>query len=550
MNASTTPMQVPVLIAGGGVAGLSAALFLLQQGITPLLIERRRGTSIHPRARGFDIRTMELYRGIGLHESIREAGKTLAPAWGIHSGESLAAAIPKKLKKKKHNPQQLFGVKSLGAMSPEAGARCTQDLSEPVLLAAAQQRGADIHFNTELIAFQQHPDYVQATLRHRDTGEVMEVKASYMIAADGARSFVRETLQAPVSGKGPQGHLLNIYFEAPLGDFVRGREFSIMLIRRPGIRGMLTAINNSDRWVFHLSYDPAQADQYTIPHVTSILQSMIGLPDIPVRVLSILPWQPTTRVVNEMQHGRIFIAGDAAHTMTPYGGKGANSGIQDVHNLAWKLAAVLRGEATPILLTSYSPERQPVGLQAALFSGSRADEYGLLSMKKMNMTGMITNIMRIKLAEGMGMQKTVNRLIMKQLAGLAGLPDYRYQSAAIISNGNHSQISLNGQPGTRLPHAWIRQGQEKISTLDLAGTRFFLLTGSDNESWKHAAAEAPIALDIHAIDLIDTTKTVEALFGIASDGALLVRPDGFVAWQCMHFSDELNQVLKKILGFI
>src|ERR1044072_642102 len=149
MDQQRTVIHTPVLIAGGGIAGLSAALFLLQQGITPLLVEKHRSTSIHPRARGFDARTMELYRSLQLSDAIREAGKANEAAWGIYSSSSLAEALRKIKPNKRKTPEKLLGIENIKILSPEWAARCTQDLSEPVLLAAAKQRGAQLLFHTE-----------------------------------------------------------------------------------------------------------------------------------------------------------------------------------------------------------------------------------------------------------------------------------------------------------------------------------------------------------------------------------------------------------------
>jgi putative polyketide hydroxylase len=560
-----TDLQVPVLIAGGGVVGLSAALFLLNQGIIPLLVERHRGTSIHPRARGFDTRTMELYRELGINESIREAGKALAPAWGIHTGSSLATVIGKKKRKKKKSPVNMFGMSPLVALSPDTGARCTQDLSEPVLLDAALKRGADIRFNTELVSFTQDDDAVTAIMLDRETGKEWTVQSQYLIAADGAKSQVRETLQAATIGRGPISDLLNIYFEADLGDFIRDREFSIFIIKEPGLHGMLTAINNSDRWVFHLHYNTAdgeKSEDYTKLRVTSILQKVIGLPDIAIRIISILPWQPTIKVVKEMQHGRIFLAGDAAHVMTPYGGKGANTGIQDAHNIAWKLAAVMRGIASPGLLHTYTEERQPVGLVNALHSGEWADENGLIKKNVVNVLGLVSSFTTAKVAAMLGLEKLCQRISMKRIANLVGLPDYQYPTYQPSAHNPQSPApvyrkakSLTASPGTRIPHIWVEYKNQRISTLDLPGKEFVLYTGTDNPHWRQAATDIrrdlKIPLAIYSIgvnaDLIYTADKLTNVLGISEKGAILVRPDGFVAWRSKDASNDLGTIMKQIL---
>jgi 2-polyprenyl-6-methoxyphenol hydroxylase-like FAD-dependent oxidoreductase len=508
--------KTDVLIVGGGVVGLSAALFLLQQGIQPLLVERHKGTSIHPRARGFDVRTMELYRELGLGEAIREAGKALAPAWGILKDVTLAAAMEKRKPSRKKGPEHLFSV--IQELSPVTGARCTQDLSEPVLLAAAKERGAVVRYYTELVSFTQDATGVSAVLRNRDSGEDEQVRASYLIAADGAKSPVRTALHAATVGRGPLSDLLNIYFEAPLGEYVRGKEFSILLVKRDGLRGMLTAINNDDKWVFHLH--SGDAADLTEERIIPILREVIGIPGISVRIISLLPWQPTIRVVTAMHHGRVFLAGDAAHVMTPYGGKGANTGIQDAHNLAWKLAAVLKGRAAPALLETYSRERQRVGLRNAIRSGKWADENGLLKKSVPVVMGMIGWVLVMRILRLIGLKTLSRCAALRGLGDLVGLPVYRYSGEV------------------RLPHLWIKSN---ISTLDLLGGGFVLITGEEDALWKEAAG---------ALENI-TVRSIGALrkkLGIHADGAVLVRPDGFVACRVPRMVDDPVVFLQRELG--
>ena len=539
-----TTRQVPVIIIGGGISGLSAALFLLKQDLIPLVIERHKGTSIHPRARGFDVRTMELYRELQLSDAIREAGKALAPAWGIRTGSSLATYLEnKKPKERVKSPIQLKGLEYLMEQTPEAGARCTQDLSEPVLLQGARERGAEILFNTEMLSFSQDEQGVTAVIRNRETGAEQTIRAVYMIAADGAKSGIRDTLQAQTTGKGALGNLLNIYFDADLAVLVRGREFSLLRIDEPDIKGLLTSINNSDRWVFHLHYDPAKGERpenFTEEVLITVLKKVIGFPDVKIRIISILPWQPTVRVVTEMKHRRVFLAGDAAHTMTPYGGKGANSGVQDVHNLAWKLAFVIHGKASPALLETYSKERQPIGLHYSIQSGNMADANGLIKKVMLKFLWAFASVMAVSFLR---LQKLFPDFAMKQLGELLGLPEYHYYSAAILqeeqADGYVKSGPLKAQPGTRFPHLWIDRDDRQISTLDLLGKDFVLFTGADNQLWKKAAAVTGIP--------IYSLPGKEAALEIEATGAVLVRPDGFVAWRCEEQPPAPVTALKEVI---
>lgn len=535
---------------------MSAALFLLQQGIAPLLVEKHKGTSIHPRARGFDIRTMELYRELRLADAIRNAGRALEHAWGIHSSTSLAAAL-KKMKPRKLTPAKVLGLEKIMTLSPEEGARCTQDLAEPVLLAAARDRGAQLAFHTELVSFTQDAEGVTAIIRNRDTNATQTIRAAYMIAADGAKSPVREALQAPVTGRGAIASLLNIYFEADLAAAVHNKRFSLVIIKTPRHKGLLAAINNSNRWVLHLHYSPEageKASDFTEEKMIPILQELLGMPELPIRIISMLPWQPTVKVVNNMQHGRVFLAGDAAHVMTPYGGKGANSGIQDGHNLAWKLAAVLKGQAAPSLLATYSAERQPVGLRNAIQSGLWADEDGLLKRNFLNIFGIIATVTGAKITAFLGLHKASHRLSIRYVAGLVGLPNYQYTGAAVpgsaLPAAGYRQVrALNGEPGTRMPHMWVQYKEQRISTLDLLGKGFVLFTGTDNAAWLHAAAGIPVP--VYSIGkqgaLVFTERAVEDVAGISATGALLVRPDGFVAWRCATAPADAVQALQNAI---
>lgn len=554
-------VHVPVLIIGGGIVGLSASLFLSHLGIRSLLVERHPGTSIHPRARGFNGRTMELYRGLGIDEEIRAAGAELSASYGIYKGATLSEVIGKK--KRGKGDTKRAGMPGGGPggiiswISPVAGARGTQDLVEPVLLAAARQRQptADLRFNTECSSFEQSPTEVTATIVDRASGSETTIHATYAIGADGANSRVRQTLNIPITGPGLLGNLINVLFEADLKQFVDRREFSICLIDNPSkkVRGLFTSINNSNIWVFHISHDPTaegdSVDTYTPSHCTALIKLALGMPEIDIKIKSILPWESAVRVASTLQKDRIFLAGDAAHQMPPWGGQGANSGVADVHNLSWKLALVLNDRADPTLLETYTSERLPVDKLVAEESGAASDEYGILALTYTSMVRFIPKIPRIL---GYG---------------------YSYNDSRAVIPETHFQIpwapfawvfDLIGRPGTRVPHLWLeRQSnpQQKISTLDLCGKEFVLLAGSDGTAWRDAATTVSkktdlITIDAYCVggldgDIIDAKHQWEYAAGISATGALLIRPDGFVAWRVYQIQknpeERLEEVMKKIL---
>ena len=485
---------------------------------------------------------MEIYRGIGICEAVREAGASLAPSVGIHSGTSLREVIEPKPRSEKRRKLPFAGL--MEGTSPEAGQFGAQDVVEPVLLSAAKGRGGDVRFYTECIGVEQDATRVVAKLRDRETGKEYELTADYLIAADGANSPIREQLGIQRTGEGALGNLLNILFTAPLGPFVKDREFSICQINTPEISGLFTAINNSDRWVFHLWYDAKKGEKpedFPKERCVEVLHKALGMDDIEIEVKSILPWQASVRVAEREQVGRVFLAGDSAHQMPPYAGQGANSGISDVHNLSWKLAAVLNKQASPALLETYEAERLPVGKAAAEASGNAADERGLLYMRK-DVKTVVGLARRIHLMSGFGYFYDGRGIVEESAGPLGGLSWKPWTISSIF-------LSLDGRPGSRAPHVWVEKDGKRISTLDLFGKGFVLLAGSDGQKWVGAAKSIAGSLNGMELvayrvgpvgDVVDADRKWEAAAGVSSRGAILVRPDGFVAWRERRMPNDVE----------
>lgn len=524
--------QVPILIIGGGVVGLSASLCLSQYGINSLVIERHSGTSIHPRARGVNARTMELFRHLGIEGLVHEAGASISVSKGIYSGSSLKEVIEAKPRTEGERKFPLVGL--FASVSPVNGTFVTQDMLEPVLVDAVRKRGREVTFYTECLKVEQDGDGVTATLKDRESGVISAVRADYLIAADGAKSPIRTQLNVPTTGRGDMGHLLNILFHADLKSLVHQREFSLCRIERPEVCGLFTSINNSDRWVFHLSYDPSKgekASDFTPERCKELLRIALGMPDIEIDIKSILPWEPSVRIAERLQNGRIFLAGDAAHQMPPWGGQGANSGIADAYNLTWKLAAVLKGHASKTLLETYDVERIPVGREAAEASASGADEKGIISAK-LNLAFAVGFLRKIPLISGFGYCYKSKAICVEDTSPLGGLTWRPWTLPSLF-------LSIDGRPGRRAPHIWVENQGKRISTLDLLGKSFVLLAGADGAGWLDAANEVSTALSIDIAaycvgpkgDLVAPKGEFESAVGISSGGAILVRPDDFVVWR-------------------
>lgn len=536
--------RVPVLIVGGGVAGLTASLFLAQQGVQSLLVERHSSTSIYPRARGVNGRTMELMRELGLEAAVRSVGTKLAPAIGIYSGTTLVDTLASRGNGgwlMTHIRTRAVRGQSGTAgsrKSPTGGARCTQDELEPVLLDAARARGVDARFSTELVNLRQDEDGVTGTTVHRQTGERRTVRAEYMIAADGARSFTREHLGVRVVGDGASSHQLNLYFRADLAALVKGREFSMCHVDNADVRGLFASINNADLWVFHVSYSSERGERpedFPRERCIALIRSGVGLANLEVELKAVSPWQSAVRIAERFQHGRVFLAGDAAHIMPPWGGFGANTAIQDAHNLAWKLAAVLAGTAGQHLLATYDDERRPVAQAVAQIAGAMNGQHGLIVH-----------------GSTLRMLWTMRRAFPYFTVG------YGYSSTAIaIENGTTpgpGTTELRGLPGTRAPHLWLEHDGAPLSTLDLFGRRFVLMAGKEGRAWIDAARTIAerLAVPLDAVrigaDLNETDRSWHRAFGVRRDGAVLIRPDGMVAWRTRNRGDAPERTLTDVLA--
>ncbi|MFP8907050.1 FAD-dependent oxidoreductase [Streptomyces atacamensis] len=537
-------LRVPVLIVGGSLTGLSASLFLGRLGVRHTLVERHAGTSIHPRGRGNNVRTMELFRVAGAEPAIRRAASVLAGNHGILQTPTLVGEAGEWLFR------EIDPGGGLARFSPSSWCLCSQNDLEPVLLERARELGGDLRFSTELTSFDPDPDPdgVAAVVVNRETGERTTVRADYLVAADGPRSPVRESLGIGHSGPGDLFHNVSVTFRSRrLAEVVGERRFIVCYLTTPGADGALLPVDNRERWVFHAPWHPERGEtleEFTDERCAQHIRRAVGVADLDVEITGRAPWHAAERVARRYAAGRVLLAGDSAHEMPPTGAFGSNTGIQDAHNLAWKLAAVLGGWAGPGLLETYDTERRPVAQATSARASARSVEH--------SHPGYVP-------VPGAGGGRA---------GGILGVVlGYRYPRGAVVGTDPEAppvpqELRLTGEPGSRAPHMWLRRAGERISTLDLYERSPVLLAGAGAAAgWHEAAGRVAEKLSVPLVayrvgagadaDLVPEDGADWArVHGTEPGGAVLVRPDGFVAWRSAGPVPEPEAALRRAVSAV
>jgi 2-polyprenyl-6-methoxyphenol hydroxylase-like FAD-dependent oxidoreductase len=505
--------EAPVLIAGGGLIGLSMAMFLAQHGVRSIAIERLRGGSPLPRAAHFHLRTIELFRAAGIEQAvIAQSAHEFLPEGAIIamdslSGRKLADIIP----------SLNAGVEEV---SPCRRLFVSQPGLEPILRRAAREAGATVVEGVEVTGVEQDGDGV--TVATNDGA----FRGRYLVGADGAHSTVRELLGIPFEGRGVFSNSITIYFTADLWPQLGDKPLSVIYINNPMFGGFFRMNRDCQAGflVVNTVGDPTTnpdaanaAGDVSEERLVALVRAGAGVPDLPVRIDGVARWRAVSDVARRYRDGRVFLAGDAAHLMPPNGGFGGNTGIHDAYNLAWKLAYVLDGVAGVGLLDSYERERLPVGR----FTVEQA------------YTRYVT--------------RTATYLGATDFEPL--VPDfnvelgYVHHSGAVIGD-DPDQMHVDpretgAEPGTRAPHVWLEDaGGARISTLDLFGHAMVLLT-TDPAAWQVKGVK------VHAVD-----DRVAAAYALHDGAAVLIRPDGVVAWRGSSEAgtDGLRQALVAVLA--
>ncbi|KAF1023921.1 MAG: 2,4-dichlorophenol 6-monooxygenase [Paracidovorax wautersii] len=556
-NPGATPspsvLTTDVLIAGGGPCGLMLANELGLRGIRCLVVDAKPGTAFNPQANATQARTMEHFRRLGFAHEIRALGlppdhPTDIAYFTRYTGHELARI---------RLPTATEAVAQVRAMTGSWSAaelphRVSQKFVEAVLRRHAQARASnDVRYGWRLTRFADEGAFVSATVRHNDSGQTQEVQASYLVGADGARSFVRQQLGIEWGGEtGIQrefmgGKMFALYLRCPqfLSALPHPKAWMYVAVNAER-RAFMASVDGQGEYAFHAALRPGEdADGWTEADARRVFTEVVGQA-LPIEILSMGTWLAGHALVAQrLRQGRVFIAGDAAHLFTPTGGLGYNTAIEDAVNLGWKLASVIRGQAPPALLDSYEAERKPLAERNTRYARRFADSVGLFTARP----ELEENSVR-----GQAERQAAGQHFHEHARLEFNIPGVtfggRYDASPIIAHDSAplppdepNAYTPTASPGGRPPHAWLDDGR---SLFDSFHTEWTLLAlGSqppDTEAFEAAARD--LAVDLRVVRLADAS--LRALYKAP---LALIRPDQIVAWRG-HAGSHAPSVLARATG--
>jgi 2,4-dichlorophenol 6-monooxygenase len=584
-------VEVPVLIVGGGGAGLTASMLLSQLGVEHLLVSALPTTSILPKAHVLNQKTMEILQDVRVAEEIYAKGTPAdnMRAMGWYAG--LAGPDPdfgRRIAQIECWGDAYTNLNWMSA-SPCRQTNLPQIRLEPIFKRRAEAMNpAGVRFHHELIDLAQDAEGVTSRIRNLDGGSEYSVRSKYLIGCDGGRTIAKQ-VGIKYEGLGVIAQSGTVHISADLSHIASDPQVLIRWIWCPAIGRMAVLVPmgptrwgpDSEEWVFHLAYHGEELRGLSDERIEADMRLALGLEEVPFTIHKLTRWTLEGVLADRFRVGRVFIAGDAAHRHPPTGGLGLTSAVQDVHNLGWKLAAVLAGKAGESLLDTYEAERRPTdarniqrSLENSMTHMETGPAFGLDPQ-----AGIEANWAQMKRiwsgrpedAEHRSRALRAIRRVSMEANELNVEYGYRYDSAAIVPDGSPEPKPIDAirlyepstRPGSPLPHAWIDDedgSRRPLKDLVQPG-RFLLIAGEDGHDWcaagRKIAAASGIALDCVRIgeldgDLFDPRLGWTQYRGIGRDGAVLVRPDRFVGWRSAgpgrEPARELASALGRILG--
>lgn len=549
----TDEIDVDVLLVGAGPVGMLGGILASRHGLSSLVVERREGPQASPAAHVVNARTYEICRQAGLDmQRIFDAGKSEAEAGHVNFVTRLSGDLIGRL------PFERQGEACLD-FTPTPLRNLSQHRFEPILADELRASpGAELRYRHQWEHSEDLGDAVSSRVVDLDTGETIRVQSRFVIGCDGASSRVRKMLGIEMLGPPLIQCYLMIHFAADLRDLTSSRPAVLHFTLDPEAAGAFIAHDVASDWVFMHAIDPSteSIDDYDDDRCLDVVEAAAGA-RLEAQIVGKGTWWMSSQTADSMGHGRIFLAGDSAHRFPPTGGLGLNSGVQDIHGLMWRVAAILGGRASITLLDSFEIERIPVAQNNAHQSLTNAIKMVELAVALGTDTEPTSERLHASLNDPTRAEKISAAVeLQREHFDLFGLQlGYVYDEGALVQEGTPSEFGAPSDyvpaalPGARLPHAWLDEIGER-STLDLVPIdRPVLLTFGAHDDWSNALGSAHVAIIRVGVD----TRALDAwqeVCDVGESGALLVRPDHHVAWRARSLDQlpDLGRALDVLAG--